>query len=639
MKIGDRVGKYLITDKLGEGGMGVVFGAQHEALGRDVAIKVLHGQFAKRADLMERFWREAEAVSSIGHPNIVAVYDFGKLDDGSMYYVMERVRGETLRQRLRREPPLPRDELAAIFVQICRALAATHERGITHRDLKPDNVLLQTQHVGPPHVKLLDYGIAKVREDSRDPGLTGVGAILGTPQYMAPEQVAAAQLVDGRADLYSLGAILYEVFTGQPPFVGEPIKVMMSQMKDPVVPVETRAKRELSTAMASLIMRSLDKQPEGRPPSALEFSIELEKALGLTPSAVPIPLPPLPSTAALPVREPAPRRRSALVVGALLAGALAIGGGLLTFRLIDDRATTRDPGSALLAATLAGPSDGRQLLAGLLGETQHPPADLVLPLCGDDNPEVRRLAALAAIGVAAGGADDKGPAAGTHARAHAGIDAALAAAEERSGGQVAIDIALARVLRDRTLPLGALETLGNQLDATSFLRLQRARHARGLVPADALYRAAVAAVRAPLGERVAALRAFGGSDPCRALAGDATQAGELRLAAALALPEAERDAVVLSVLASGAALDAGARFVAELALAPRRPESLRAVEATLRGAPTEVRARALVLAADVPAVAGTLTAVARAAAKDGELRVRLAAALALRILSATESSR
>ncbi len=635
MKIGDRVGKYLITDKLGEGGMGVVFGAQHEALGRDVAIKVLHGQFAKRADLMERFWREAEAVSSIGHPNIVAVYDFGKLDDGSMYYVMERVRGETLRQRLRREPPLPRDELAAIFVQICRALAATHERGITHRDLKPDNVLLQTQSVGPPHVKLLDYGIAKVREDSRDPGLTGVGAILGTPQYMAPEQVAAAQLVDGRADLYSLGAILYEVFTGQPPFVGEPIKVMMSQMKDPVVPVETRAKRELSTAMASLIMRSLDKQPEGRPPSALEFSIELEKALGLTPSAVPIPLPPLPSTAALPGQEPAPRRRSALVAGALLAGVLAIGGGLLTYQLMEGRTKSRDPGSALIAATLAGPSDGRQLLAGLVGEAQHPPAELILPLCGDDNPEVRRLAALAAIRVASGSPEDKGPAAGTHA----GIDAALAAAEERSGGQVAIDVALARVLRDRTLPLGALETLGNQLDATSFLRLQRARHARGLVPADALYRAAVAAVRAPLGERVAALRAFGGTDQCRALAGDATQPGELRLAAALALPEAERDAVVLSVLASDVTLDAGARFVAELALAPRRPESLRAVEATLRGAPPEVRARALVLAADVPAVSETLRAAASTAVTDSELRVRLAAALALRILSATEPSR
>ena len=188
LSVGQRIGKYVVTDLLGEGGMGVVFSAKHEALGRDVAIKLLHAEFSTEAKHVARFRQEAEAVSAIGHPHIVSIYDFGRTDDGALYYVMERIHGETLARRAQREPWLSPPEIVAVFGQIARALAAAHGRGIVHRDLKPENVILQAMEGGAVHARVLDFGISKMRDGAASAvGATQQGQILGTPAYMAPE--------------------------------------------------------------------------------------------------------------------------------------------------------------------------------------------------------------------------------------------------------------------------------------------------------------------------------------------------------------------------------------------------------------------------------------------------------------------
>src|SRR6185436_13633062 len=215
------IGQYRITGVLGGGGMGMVYAAEHKLLGRTAAVKLLLPELSSKQEIVQRFFNEARAATAIKHPGIVEIYDFGWTDDGSAYIVMELLQGETLRAR-RKRGPMRLSSALAVTRQMAGALGAAHAKGIIHRDLKPDNVFLvaDPEVPGGERIKLLDFGIAKLAVFSSGLHKTRTGAVIGTPAYMSPEQCRGVA-IDARADLYSLGCILFELCTGQPPFVGE----------------------------------------------------------------------------------------------------------------------------------------------------------------------------------------------------------------------------------------------------------------------------------------------------------------------------------------------------------------------------------------------------------------------------------
>jgi serine/threonine protein kinase len=221
---GDIIGSYRVLRKIGEGGMGAVYLAEHTLLGRPAAIKVLLREMSHREDLVTRFFNEARAASSVKHPGIVEIYDFGHHTDGSAYIVMEYLEGESLSARLRRTGVLSEARAVALCRQVGGALAAAHAKGIIHRDLKPDNIFIvrDPDIADGERTKVLDFGIAKLASDpSGQPSMTRTGMVMGTPAYMAPEQCKGAGNVDQRSDLYALGCILFELVCGRPPFVAE----------------------------------------------------------------------------------------------------------------------------------------------------------------------------------------------------------------------------------------------------------------------------------------------------------------------------------------------------------------------------------------------------------------------------------
>jgi eukaryotic-like serine/threonine-protein kinase len=221
--IGSRVGNYQIKSKLGEGGMGIVFYAEHPLIGRRVAIKVIHPNYARNPEAVSRFFTEAQAVNRIGHPNIVDITDFGQTPEEDSYFVMEYLQGEALAARLRRGRMSLYDALY-IGAQIADALAASHSVGILHRDLKPDNVFLVQRGGGGDHnfVKVLDFGLAKLTGgDEKVMHKTRTGSVMGTPYYMAPEQCLGKADIDARADIYALGVMLFEMCVGRVPFGGD----------------------------------------------------------------------------------------------------------------------------------------------------------------------------------------------------------------------------------------------------------------------------------------------------------------------------------------------------------------------------------------------------------------------------------
>src|SRR5688572_8854848 len=220
LRAGTLVGEYEVNGKLGQGGMGVVYSATHPVIGKKAALKVLRKNLCADVEAVERFIQEARAVNQIGHPNIVDIFAFGTLSDERSYLVMELLTGESLQQRLRRAP-LQRDELCHYGDAIARALEAAHNQRIIHRDLKPENVFLHEVRGERPMVKLLDFGIAKLTDtDDNRAGLTRTGAMMGTPQYISPEQ-ARGYAIDYRADIYSLGVMLFEMAAGRPPFAAD----------------------------------------------------------------------------------------------------------------------------------------------------------------------------------------------------------------------------------------------------------------------------------------------------------------------------------------------------------------------------------------------------------------------------------
>jgi len=270
--------RYRLTELLGEGGMGAVFRAEHVRMGKALAVKLLRGPFAQDQAAVQRFRAEARIVSRLSHPHTIAVFDFGELPRGEGFYLaMEYVPGRDLASVLRAERRLDEPRAAAIGEQLLGSLAEAHEAGIVHRDVKPANVMLMETRDGD-FVKVLDFGIAKLR-DAPVAGDTTQGVIIGTPSYLAPEQARGGD-VDGRADLYSVGALLYELVAGRTPFASRhPMAVLQAHLNDPPPPLRVVAPW-VSEELAAVVHRALQKRPEDRFPDADAMRRALLRAAG-----------------------------------------------------------------------------------------------------------------------------------------------------------------------------------------------------------------------------------------------------------------------------------------------------------------------------------------------------------------------
>jgi serine/threonine-protein kinase len=283
--IGEVVGKFRITGQIAVGGMGVVYMAEHELIGKKAAVKVLRREFSTNRDVVERFFREAKLTSSIRHPGIIDVQDYGYHRDDRAYIVMEYLEGETLKQRLQTRGILPLESAVRIVRSVAGAVGAAHAQGITHRDLKPDNIFLvpDPEMPGGERVKVLDFGLAKLSE-SQDASLgTQAGIVLGTPTYMSPEQCDGLGQIDHRADQYALGCILYQLLTGRPPFASdspmELFKAHRYQAPEPprnIVPL-------IPAELEQVILKLLAKSPEQRFPDMDRVRIALDGSLNAEP--------------------------------------------------------------------------------------------------------------------------------------------------------------------------------------------------------------------------------------------------------------------------------------------------------------------------------------------------------------------
>jgi tRNA A-37 threonylcarbamoyl transferase component Bud32 len=274
-------GRYILMEKMGEGGMGVVFKARHTVIEKIVAVKILKREVARDRAVLQRFVQEAKAASRIGHPSIVDVTDFGTLPDGSAYQVMEFIAGVTLARAIKQGPMWAARALP-IVGQIARALGAAHEKGIVHRDLKPDNIFLVEKNGIRDLVRIVDFGVAKFAPMGNvdGPRLTRAGAVFGTPEYMAPEQAAGRSDNDHRVDVYALGTILYEMLVGRVPHKGETIVATLAQqMLDPIIPPRRMNPRaDVTDRLEQVIMTAVAKDRDRRYQSMADFWVGLEWA-------------------------------------------------------------------------------------------------------------------------------------------------------------------------------------------------------------------------------------------------------------------------------------------------------------------------------------------------------------------------
>ena len=267
--------RYRVVEVVGRGGMGVVYRVEHLRMGKIAAMKVLHHDLEREAEVSRRFRIEAEAVSRLTHPNTVAVFDFG-MAKGALYLVMEYVRGLDIGTIIDRDGPLSLSRAAPLFGQVAAALAEAHELGVIHRDLKPENILVTRTHGGHDFVKVLDFGLAKLAEREELSESTGRGAIVGTPYYMSPEQIRADD-IDARADIYSLGALMYRVLTGEPPYRAKtPVGVLTKHLTEPLIPPsKRRPDLELPKAIDRIIGKAMEKDRDNRYDAIDELSAEL----------------------------------------------------------------------------------------------------------------------------------------------------------------------------------------------------------------------------------------------------------------------------------------------------------------------------------------------------------------------------
>ncbi len=268
--------RYRILELLGRGGMGVVYKVEHVHIGKLMAMKLLHGELARDRNTVKRFQREAEAVSRLSHPNTVQVFDFGR-SEGLMYLVMEYLNGKDLGQLIREEGHLPFDRVARILAQVCASVSEAHALGIVHRDLKPENVMIVG--TGREIAKVLDFGLAKLRDHAGGVTVTRAGAIVGTPYYMSPEQIRGEE-VDARGDVYAIGAMIYKACTGVPPFVANtPMGVLTKHLTEELVLPSRRSGFQLPRQIDAIVDKAMRKDPAERHQSVDELRQELLQGL------------------------------------------------------------------------------------------------------------------------------------------------------------------------------------------------------------------------------------------------------------------------------------------------------------------------------------------------------------------------
>ena len=333
--------RYHVVRKLGEGGMGQVYLAEHVKMGRKSAIKVMSPSMVHDPDAVARFNREAANASRISHPNVCAVYDFGETPDGLIYLAMEFVEGEPLTELLAREGELPVARAGAIFLQVADALQAAHDLAIVHRDLKPDNVMLSRGRGGTDVVKVVDFGIAKAVGGRDTQKVTKTGLVVGTPEFMSPEQLAGDP-VDGRSDLYALALVFFKMLTGELPFAGTTAQDTMVQRltDEPATLAEVRPDLRFPPGLQATLDTALTRNPADRYQSTAKFANDVAAVLGLQRGARLSPFPPptrpdsdldartelLRRSAAMSsARRPPPRRKRRLAP--IVAGAVVVLGG------------------------------------------------------------------------------------------------------------------------------------------------------------------------------------------------------------------------------------------------------------------------------------------------------------------------
>src|SRR5215467_5697222 len=273
-------GGYVILELVGIGGMGRVYRAEQSALGRTVAVKIIHPHLVGEENAAARFITEARAASRLNHPNSVAVIDFGKTNDGQLYLVMEFLRGRDLARVAYDEGPLAFRRIVNILRQVLAALAEAHHLDIIHRDLKPENIVLEPMRTGGDFVKVVDFGLAKIRADAASTNITSPGIVCGTPDYMAPEQ-GRGDPIDARSDLYACGVILFQLLTGRLPFEGDtPTQVVLMHMsKPPPDPRVVSPERQIPAPIVDVMLKALAKDPADRYANADELAAALTGAL------------------------------------------------------------------------------------------------------------------------------------------------------------------------------------------------------------------------------------------------------------------------------------------------------------------------------------------------------------------------
>jgi len=278
-----QLGQYRLREKLGSGGMGEVYRAEHELLKRPCAIKLLRPDIDANAEGIARFEREVQATARLSHWNTVEIYDYGRTDEGVFYYVMELLQGLSLADLLERHGPLPPERVVYLLRQVCGALREAHDLGLIHRDLKPANIFAARRGQVDDVAKLLDFGLVKPAQEQHDAKITREGVISGSPAYMPPEQASAGATVDARSDIYALGAVAYDLLTGTPPFTGQSmLDVLVAHARDPVVPPSLR-NPDVPRDLEAVILRCLEKQPNHRYPdvTALEQALAACACAGL----------------------------------------------------------------------------------------------------------------------------------------------------------------------------------------------------------------------------------------------------------------------------------------------------------------------------------------------------------------------
>ena len=268
--------KYVVQRCLAYGGMGIVFEVLHRELGGRFVLKLVRPELANDEHVIERFANEARVAASLKSEHVARVVDFGVLPRGMPYLVMEHLEGEDLFAELRRSGPLELERAVDLMLEACEGLAEAHAIGLVHRDVKPENLFVARRPDGGTTLKLLDFGITKRADADDERTLTWPGANLGSPNYMAPEQMRDSKSVDARADIWSLGVVLYELFTGEPPFRGESMTEVCAKVLTAPAPFPSERRPDLAPALEAIVLRCLEKRPEDRFADVAELASALE---------------------------------------------------------------------------------------------------------------------------------------------------------------------------------------------------------------------------------------------------------------------------------------------------------------------------------------------------------------------------